>query len=132
MLKRAVTLALIAMTLDRAIGGGGGGGSKNGAKSNLDGETNLFDLSMEEEEDDDMEADDMDKEAGSAFKSEYVPCEKALIERLRGGERKNDTGQKVRERFSEHISFCLSLRYCARQCTTERAFPVSAETEIWP
>ena len=128
MLKRAVTLALIAMTLDRAIGGGGGGGSKNGAKSNLDGETNLFDLSMEEEEeeDDDMEADDMDKEAGSAFKSEYVPCEKALIERLRGGERKNDTGQKVRERFSEHISFCLSLRYCARQCTTERAFPVSA------
>ena len=105
MLKRAVLIALIAMTLDRAIGGGGG--NKNSAKSNLDGETNLFDLSMEEE-DDDMEADDMDEEAGSAFKSEYVPCEKALIERLRGGERKNDTGQKVRERLSERFSeICL-------------------------
>ena len=92
MFKRAaVTLfALIAMTFDHAVGGGGGGGGdKNGAaKGNVDDETNLFDLSESEE-------DEMDKAAGSAFKSGYVPCEKALIESLRGGERKNDTGQMV-------------------------------------
>ena len=95
MFKRAaVTLfALIAMTFDHAVGGEGGG-DKNGAANgkgsgNLDAETNLFDLSEE---------DDMDKAAGSAFKEGYVPCEKALIESLRGGERKNDTGQMVRIR----------------------------------
>ena len=95
MFKRAaVTLfALIAMTFDHAVGGGGEGGNdrKGAAKGsgNLEAETNLFDLSEE---------DDMDKAAGSAFKEGYVPCEKALIESLRGGERKNDTGQMVRIR----------------------------------
>ena len=88
MFKRAaVTLfALIAMTFDHAVGNGGG--DKNGDQLDA-AETNLFDLSEE---------DEMDKAAGSAFKSGYVPCEKALIESLRGGERKNDTGQMVRIR----------------------------------
>ena len=87
MFKRAaVTLfALIAMTFDHAVGGGG---DKN-VDLQDEAETNLFDLSEE---------DEMDKAAGSAFKEGYVPCEKALIESLRGGERKNDTGQMVRIR----------------------------------
>ena len=98
MFKRAaVTFALIAMTFDHAVGGGG--------DKNVDlpdaAETNLFDLSEE---------DEMDKAAGSAFKSGYVPCEKALIESLRGGERKDDTGQMVRIRTeSELILKCIFL-----------------------
>ena len=87
MFKRAAAvamLALIAMTFDHAVG------KKGHLAVETTTEANLFDLSEEDEMDKAAEA------AGSVFEEGYVPCEKALIETLRGGERKNDTGQMVR------------------------------------